>query len=505
MNNTIEPEALVDHPKAGRKEWIGLAVIALPCLLYSMDLTVLNLALPSISSDLQPSSAQLLWIVDIYGFFVAGSLITMGTLGDRIGRRKLLLLGATCFGLASIAAAFSTSANMLIATRALLGITGATIAPSTLSLIRNMFHDPTQRTFAIGIWATSYSVGGAIGPLLGGIMLEHFWWGSVFLLGVPVMLMLLIVAPSLLPEFKDPHAGRLDITSAAMSLFAILSIIFSLKMVAEGNNGWVAWVPVVIGSAIGVLFIRRQRTLADPLVDVKLFNNKLFSSALIINLLAIMTTFGSFFYTAQYLQTVLGLSPFVAGLWTIPSSAGFVLGSMLTPALVKRSQPAYVMGGGVLLAMIGFGLLTQVGDGGLPLMVIASVLISLGICPSIILSTDIVVGSAPPERSGSAASLSETSSEMGGALGIAVIGSIGTFIYRMNISEAGGTVIDKIDGTETIGGALANAEKLPVADRETVVTIVREAFTATFESVSLISALGCMLIAIAVWVFVRKK
>src|SRR6188474_2903990 len=191
--------------RAGRREWLGLAVIALPCVLYSMDLTVLELAVPRLSADLKPTAAQLLWILDIYGFLVAGSLITMGTLGDRIGRRRLLMIGAAAFGVASVIAAFSTSAEMLIATRALLGLAGATLAPSTLSLIRNMFLDQQQRTVAIGIWISSYSVGAAIGPLVGGILLEHFWWGSVFLIGVPVMVLLLVVGPMLLPEFRDPE------------------------------------------------------------------------------------------------------------------------------------------------------------------------------------------------------------------------------------------------------------------------------------------------------------
>src|SRR5215218_9447271 len=190
--------------QAGRREWIGLAVIALPCLLYSMDLTVLNLAVPHLSADLKPTSAQLLWIVDIYGFMVAGSLITMGTLGDRIGRRRLLMIGAAAFGAASVIAAFSSSAEMLIASRALLGVAGATLAPSTLSLIRSMFQDDQQRTVAIGIWITSFSVGAAIGPLVGGVLLEGFHWGSVFLLAVPVMALLLAIGPRLLPEYKDP-------------------------------------------------------------------------------------------------------------------------------------------------------------------------------------------------------------------------------------------------------------------------------------------------------------
>ena len=227
---TPGPEMTATAPKATRRDWLGLAVIALPCLLYSMDLTVLNLAIPQLSVDLKPSAAQLLWIVDIYGFMVAGSLITMGTLGDRIGRRKLLLIGAAAFGLASVLAAFSTSAEMLIATRALLGIAGATLAPSTLSLIRNMFLDPKERSFAIGIWIASFSAGGAIGPLVGGLLLEHYWWGSVFLVGVPVMILLLMLGPFLLPEFKAPNAGRVDLASAEAKGGAIPTVASPIVM-----------------------------------------------------------------------------------------------------------------------------------------------------------------------------------------------------------------------------------------------------------------------------------
>src|SRR5687768_1391876 len=238
--------------KAGRKEWIGLAVIALPCLLYSMDLTVLHLAVPQLSAQLKPTSAQLLWIIDIYGFLVAGSLITMGTLGDRIGRRKLLMIGAAAFGVASVIAAFSTSAEMLIATRALLGIAGATLAPSTMSLIRNMFHDPREFTTAIGIWISAYSAGAAIGPLVGGVLLEYFWWGSVFLISVPVMALLLVVGPILLPEYRDPNAGRTDVLSAAMSLVAVLGVIFGLKQVAQDGLTWLPALTIVGAMLVGV-------------------------------------------------------------------------------------------------------------------------------------------------------------------------------------------------------------------------------------------------------------
>src|SRR5688500_11648426 len=271
--------------RATRREWIGLAVIALPCMLYSMDLTVLNLAVPALSAELKPSGAEMLWIVDIYGFMVAGCLITMGTLGDRIGRRRLLMMGAAAFGVASVLAAFSPTPAMLVASRALLGIAAATLAPSTLSLIRNMFLDPQQRTVAISIWVMSYSAGAAIGPVIGGVLLEYFWWGSVFLINVPVMVLLLALGPLLLPEFRDPDAGRLDIPSATLSLAAVLAVIYGLKRIAEQGASWVAFFSIAAGITVGFVFAARQRRLADPLIDLKLFRAPAFSAAIATNLL----------------------------------------------------------------------------------------------------------------------------------------------------------------------------------------------------------------------------
>jgi DHA2 family multidrug resistance protein-like MFS transporter len=495
-------------PKAGRREWIGLAVIALPCLLYSMDLTVLNLAVPHLSADLQPSASQLLWIVDIYGFMVAGSLITMGTLGDRIGRRRLLLIGAGAFGVASVLAAFSRSAEMLIATRALLGVAGATLAPSTLSLIRHMFHDPEQRTFAIGIWATSYSVGGAIGPLLGGVLLQYFWWGSVFLLGVPVMALLLVLGPVLLPEFRDPQAGRLDLPSAALSLAAVLPVIYGLKRVAEDGPGWLPAFSVAAGLAFGAAFLRRQRTLADPLIDLRLFRVPAFSASLATYALAIFVAFGVYIFIAQYLQLVLGLSPLRAGLWTVPSVAAFVVGSMLAPTFVRRARPAYVMSAGLVVAAAGFAILTRVGAAsGLAVLVTGSVIYSLGICPVVILATDLIVGSAPVERAGTASAISEASSELGGALGIAILGSIGTAVYRGAMAGVapGGVPPAAMDAARsTLGAALAVAEPLAEPLRGQLLGTAREAFTHGFELAAGICAAMSLAAAIIVTLMLRR-
>ena len=485
------------NPRAGRREWVGLAVIALPCLLYSMDLTVLNLAVPHLSADLAPSSAQLLWIVDIYGFMVAGALITMGTLGDRIGRRRLLMIGAAAFGVASVVAAFSTTAEMLIVTRALLGLAGATLAPSTLSLIRNMFHDPDQRRVAIGVWVTSYSVGGAIGPLIGGVLLQYFWWGSVFLISVPVMVLLLVLGPVLLPEFRDPNAGRLDLASAGLSLAAILAIIYGLKRIAEHGAEWPALVAIGIGVVAGLGFVRRQRRLADPLIDLRLFRLPAFSASLATYTLATFVAFGAYVFVAQYLQLVLGLPPLAAGLWTVPSMLSFVAGSIVVPILARRMTPVRLMVGGLLMAAAGFGFLALVDrPDPLPILVAGSILYSLGLSPVVILATDLVVGSAPVERAGAAGAISETSSELGGALGIAILGSAGVALYRsiMNATAPAGIPPDAMEAARgTLGGAVAAAGRLPDQVGAALLAAAREAFTRSFELMAII----CTVLALA--------
>ncbi|HMI05210.1 MAG TPA: MFS transporter [Pedobacter sp.] len=493
---------------AGRKEWIGLAVIALPCILYSMDLTVLNLAVPALSADLKPSSTQLLWIMDIYGFLVAGLLITMGTLGDRIGRRKLLLIGAAAFGLASVFAAFASTASMLILARALLGIAGATLAPSTLSLIRNMFHDDRQRTAAIGIWIASYSAGGAIGPLAGGFMLEYFWWGSVFLIGVPVMLLLLLLGPILLPEFKDPDPGRLDLASTLLSLAAVLSIIYGLKQIAAGETDWMTILIIFAGVLLSAVFIRRQKKLTHPMIDLQLFGNRTFSSALLIYGLGGFFMFGSFFFTSQYLQLVLGLSPLQAGLWLLPTFFAFIGGSLLVPKLVRNSKPALVMAVGLAVGAVGFALLAAVRiDSGLYIMVTAGVVYCFGLAPVFTLTTDYIIGSAPPEKAGMASAISETSAEFGAATGIAILGSICTAIYRTKMSNDLSYGISpeaaKI-ARDTLGGAMAEAEKLPAELSVPLMNAAKEAFVLGFHFTAIFTAVAMAALAVLAFSLLKQ-
>ena len=473
-------------------------MLALPCLIYSMDLNVLNLAVPHLTADLAPSSAQLLWIVDIYGFVIAGALITMGTLGDRVGRRQLLLIGAVIFGAASILAAFSFTPTMLIASRAILGLASATLAPSTLSLLRTMFLDPRERTFAVGVWIASFSAGGALGPLLGGLLLEHFWWSSVFLVNVPVMVMLLALGPRLLPEYRDPNPGRLDLISAVLSLVSVLAVIYGIKRIAEGKQVLVPVAAMVLGSAIGIVFVRRQRMLSDPLIDLSLFRSPAFTASLLVNVVGFFVAFGTFLFIAQYLQLVLGMSPLQAGLWTAPSGLAFIAGSMLAPVLARRMPPTRVIACGFAVAAAGFAVLTQIGrSNGPSVIVCAYVILSLGLAPVFTMATDVIVGLAPPERAGMAAALSETSTEFGGALGIAILGSIVTAVYRTVMASAmpvgvPSAVADA--ARDTLGAAAAIAASLPERTGAALLAIAREAFT---DAVVLTATVSAVLVTAA--------
>ena len=465
-----------------------------------MDLTVLHLAIPRLTVDLKPSSVQLLWIIDIYGFLVAGSLITAGTLGDRIGRRRLLLIGAAFFGAASVLAAFSRSAGTLIAMRALLGVAGATIAPSTMSLIRNMFLNPRQRTVAISIWIMSFSLGGAIGPLLGGLMLEHFWWGSVFLISVPVMALLLIVGPFLLPEYRDPNAGKIDILSAVLSLSGVLATIYALKRVAQDGVSVTALAFGIAGIVIAIVFVRRQLTLTDPLIDLRLFRIPSFRASLLMYGGGILMIFGGFLFIPQYLQLVLGFSPLRGGLWTLPWALGFVVGSLLTPIAARYIPIAVLMSCGLVASAIGDFLLVGLGTTPhLPMFAIATLLVTLGASPLFTLTNDLIISAAPPERAGAASGISETCAELGGALGIAIFGSIGVAVYRglLATSLPTGLPPHVTDAAlATLGGAVAISRELTPAVAQQLTSAASDAFLRGLVLCAGISGVGALALAI---------
>ncbi|MFD0557085.1 DHA2 family multidrug resistance protein-like MFS transporter [Stackebrandtia endophytica] len=502
---TTQPSDGIDN-RATPREWIGLAVLALPTLLLSIDLSVLYLAIPHLAADLGATGTQQLWIMDIYGFMIAGLLITMGTLGDRIGRRRLLLIGAAAFGAASVAAAYSVSAEMLIATRALLGIAGATLMPSTLALISNMFRNPAQRGMAIGVWMSCFMGGMAFGPVVGGAMLESFWWGSVFLLGVPVMLLLLVTGPVLIPEYRVADPGRLDPVSVFLSLVSILPVVYALKEYATHGVRVEPTVALLAGLVFAVLFVKRQLRIADPLVDVRLFLRRAFSSALGLHLLVGAIQGGSLLLITLYLQMVVGLSPLATGLWLVPTALATMAGAMLAPAIARRVRPAYVIAGGLLVSVLGYLLLTGIsGEGELPLVLGAFALVMLGVGPTGALATGMIVGSAPPERAGSAASLAETGAELGVALGIAALGSLGTVIYRGqldgNLPDTLGNAADA--SRESIAGAVAAADALSPAQGTELLDLARHAFATSLTGVAIIGAALFVTLAVTAIVMLR--
>ncbi|MQY14086.1 Antiseptic resistance protein [Streptomyces sp. RB5] len=482
------PNGAPPRPRAGRKEWLALAVLLLPVLLVSMDLTILYFALPAISEDLRPSGDQQLWLADIYGFVLAGVLITMGALGDRIGRRRLLLVGAVVFGLGSLAAAYAGNPETVIVARALQGLGGATLMPSTLALIRNIFHDQTQRRTAVAVWSTGMAVGAALGPVVSGALLNWFWWGSVFVINVPVMLLLLAVGPVLLPEFRTPSAARFDVLSAVVSLAAVLPVIYGFKKIAVDGVGLVPVVAVVVGLAFVPVFVRRQQTVTDPMIDVGLLRGRSIGPAVTANVLASFILVGYSLFSTQYLQSVLGMSALKAALWTLPGTVAVGMAVPLATVLVRTVKPAYIIATGFTIAGLALLMLTRApAEDGLAVMIVGIIAVAVGVTPVLTLVTELVVGQAPPERAGSASALLQTGQEFGGALGIAALGALGAAVYRNSpaLDAPAGVPPEALEpARETIGGALSAAGTLPEPASGHLVDAAREAFTSEVHGAS---------------------
>lgn len=492
--------------KADRRAWLGLSVLALATLLLSFDVTLLYLAAPQLSTDLDPSSTQMLWIMDMYSFMIAGFLVTMGTLGDRIGRRKVLMIGASAFGAASLLAAYAPNAESLIAARALLGVAGAAIMPSTLSLIGVLFGDPRQRAMAMGVWAASFSAGVALGPVIGGLMLEVFWWGSVFLLAVPIMGVLLVAGPLVLPEYRNPGAGRLDPASVVLSLGAILPIVYGIKQIAKHGVDGASLGAIAVGVVLGVWFTLRQRGLEHPLLDVRLFANRSFSAALATSTLVGAGLGGTYLFITQYLQLVEGLSPLKSGLWLVPAALALIGTSMLAPVLTRRIRPAYVLAVSMLVSAVGYALLTRVGEGGLAILVVGFILLYAGTGPEMALATDLVVGSAPQEKAGSASAMHSTGGELGIAFGVAVIGSIGTAVYR---DELSGRIPESVPAdaahaaNDSLAGAHGAAAELPDDVARSLLEPARDAFVSGLSAVSWVATALILVLTVLVLLTLR--
>jgi DHA2 family multidrug resistance protein-like MFS transporter len=491
---------------AGRREWIGLAVLVLAGLLLSVDGSVLFLALPRLSLALKVDSTQQLWITDVYGFMLAGFLVTMGRLGDLIGRRRVLLIGAACFGLFSVLAAYSTSAAMLIVARALLGVAGATIMPSALALLSAMFRNAKQQGMAIAVFISCIMAGAAFGPVVGGVLLANFWWGSVFLLGVPIMLVLVVAGPVLLPEFRNPGGTRLDVVSVVLYLIGILPLIYGIN-----ELGQVGWQPgplisLVVGLVFIVFFLRRQRRVREPLLDLDVFRHRAFSAALAIGLFGGATISAVGLFSTQFIQVVKGWSPLSAGLLSVLSAVAIAVGSILAPMIAQKVRPGTVLAAGLGVMMIGFLLISRAQVGvPLTLPVIGGVIVTLGGGAMTSAGTGLILGSVPPEKAGSASSVAETSGELGGALGIATLGSIGTAIYRSLLNVPSGVPAGAGNSaSESISRAAATAADLPRAAGTALFDAAESAFTTALQSVSIIAAIIIAGLAVLALVTLRQ-
>lgn len=478
--------------KAGAKEWWGLAVLALPTLLVSMDVSVLHLAIPHVTRALNPSPTQTLWIIDAYGFLLAAFLVTMGVLGDRIGRRKLLLIGGAFFGIASVCAAFSPMAEALIASRAVMGIAAATLMPSTLSLIMTMFEDEAERGQAIGIWVIMFSVGAALGPVIGGLLLTYFWWGSVFLPAIPVVAILLIAGPRLLPEARVGQAPRVDLLSTLLLVAGTLLLVQGIKSVGNVQPIFVAG---TLLAAIVVLafFARRQLKRDEPMLDVRLLKSRSLTGCLLVMTLAMLVAGGTYLFVTQYLQMVAGLNPIHAGLWLIPSAILLTVTAGAAAPMSRKFGPRAAVAVGLAISLAGHSLIALSDADSLAQVIVGFTLAYGGGGPLIALGTDIVMGVTPPERAGAASAMSETGTELGMAMGVAILGSVGAAVYSRSLPG-------DLSGPHSADAQRGLAQLLEVAGPgdEATVTAARSAFAASVSVIGLTSVV-LSLVLMGIW------
>lgn len=490
------------HP--GR--WIALAVLVLAVLLVAVDATVLGLATPFLSEDLEPTATQLLWIGDVYSFVIAGLLVSMGSLGDRIGRKRLLLTGAAAFGAVSVLNAYANSPEMMILARALLGVAGATLMPSTLALIRNLFHDPRERSFAIGIWGAMASAGAAVGPVIGGVLLEHFWWGSVFLINLPVMAVLVVVGIKMIPESKDPAPGPWDLPSVGLSLIGMVGVVYAIKDLAAHGISWVVALAAVAGVLALVWFVRRQFRLPAPLLDMRLFHHRGFSGAVLADLLTILGLSGLVFFLSQFLQLVQGRSPLEAGLAELPAAVGAVTAGLLAGRAARRFSVRSVVAGGLGAIGVSLAVVTLIHkETAYPLLGALLLVVGVGAGFSFTVTADVILSSVPHEHAGSASAVSETAYELGAALGIALLGSIVTSVYQGFATPEGVPPDTSAAAHESLGGAVESAEALPAQQAEALVWAAQEAFVNGLRVAAGVGAAVLLATAVSAWYLLRGQ
>lgn len=483
---------LIAHPR----RWAALGVLMLPVLLVAVDNTVLSFAIPVISEALRPTGQQLLWMIDIYPLVLAGLLVPMGSFGDRFGRRKLLLVGASGFALVSGLAAFAPTAALLVASRAAMGFFGAMLMPATLSIIRNIFTDPVERRTAVAIWAAGFSGGAALGPLLGGLLLEHFWWGSVFLIAVPVLVPLLILGPAVIPESRDPHPGPVDLVAIGLVMATMVPLVWGIKHSVYAGIDGLGVAAILISLIAGTWFVRSQLSREVPMLDVRLFTKPVFTGSVLANLLSVFSLVGFLFFVSQHLQLVSGHTPMRAGLLLLPGLAVTILAGLAVVRVVRWVRPGIVVAAGLLLNAFGYAAVLFSGQAGSDVgLLIAFVLLGAGVGSAETISNDLILSSVPAAKAGAASAISETAYEVGSVLGTAVLGSILTLWYQRGVQvPAGLSLEDTQAAAETLGGATEVASRLPAPQADALLESAKHAFD---SGVTVTSAIGIVLMLIA--------
>jgi DHA2 family multidrug resistance protein-like MFS transporter len=468
---------------------LALAVLALPTLLVAVDISVLAVALPTMARDLHAGPTELLWMTDSYNFLVAGAMLTTGAIADRIGRRRMILVCAAIFAVASGFGAFATTPELVIASRGVMGLAGSAILPASMALLGGLFSDEKARIQAMGAMMTVFLGGMAIAPFVGGVLLDHFWWGSVFLMAVPVMAVTILLVPRLIPESKADVPGPLDLTSAALSIVSVLSLVFALKRVVNTGVDTPVLVALAAGLVLGTVFLRRQTTLANPLLDLGLLTRPRVRRTLTALFLTAFLMGGTSLFFNLYLQEVQGLSPLQAAWWMLPQMVSMIAAANLGPLLNRRLPQRTVVVSMMSLMVAGFVLyaVAPVSAAGRPIVAIGGSLATFGIGAAFPMLMDGVMSSAPPERAASSASMAQLANELGIALGLSVLGSLGTVVYRLQLglpgSSAEQSVIDGVREGQHDPALLAAA---------------KDAFTDSFHVVGLVGVVLMVVVLVLV-------
>ncbi|MEV7423278.1 MULTISPECIES: MFS transporter [unclassified Streptomyces] len=501
MSGTATAGARVRGAADGANRWIVLAVLCVSLLLVALDATVLHVAVPAVTADLAPSGVGLLWIVDAYPLVCASLLILFGTLGDRVGRRRILLTGYGIFAVASAAAAFAPTPGVLIGARALLGVGGAMIMPATLSVLRAVFPDRRERAMAIGIWTAVAAVGAAVGPVLGGFLVEHFWWGSVFLVNIPLLAVLLPLGRFVLPESRGPADGPWDVTGALMAAAGVLGVVYGVKRLGagEGPLGPATLAPLCLGAAFLIVFVRRQRRRRHPLIDMRMFGRPTFATSVGCIVLAMLALVGLELIAVQYLQLVLGLSPLETGLRLLPLTFAAMAAGVTGSATLRRAGPRRMVAWGFVLTAVAVLLLVQMGQHDRPaLLTTGFVLLGFGLQTTLFGAYESMLSEAPADQAGGAAAIGETSYQLGAGLGIALLGSVMNAVYAPGLEsvkgvprEAGAAAAGSLGEAYRVAGGLGG----PAG--EALRTAARHSFVQGLHVTLLVSAALLLLGALA--------